>query len=81
MLIIRKITRRKNSFKRKLQLSFEVLSLCNLVIVKEFDCLRTQNIKTCKHHTFTDKTAQIIIASPFDKKNLKNSTIENKPPP
>jgi len=43
MLIIRKITRRKNSLKRKLQLSFEALSLCNLVIVKEFDGLFTQN--------------------------------------
>jgi len=48
MLIIRKITRRKNSLKRKLQLSFEALSLCKLVIVKEFDGLCTQNIKTCK---------------------------------
>jgi len=43
MLIIRKITHRKNSLKRKLQLSFEALSLCNLVIVKEFATSRTRN--------------------------------------
>jgi len=46
MLIIRKITHRKNSLNRKIQLSFEVLSLCNLMIVKEFDCLCTQNFFT-----------------------------------
>jgi len=43
MLIIRKITHRKNSLKRKLQLSVEALSLCNLVIVKEFDYTLKQN--------------------------------------
>jgi len=43
MLIIRKIIRRKNSFKRKLQLSFEVFNLCNLMIVKEFTCVQKQN--------------------------------------
>jgi len=43
MLIIRKITRRKNPLNRKLQLSFEAYNLCNLVIVKEFVCSRTYN--------------------------------------
>ncbi len=36
MLIIRKITRCKNSLKRKLQIPFEAANLCNLMIVKEF---------------------------------------------
>ncbi len=70
MLIIRKIIHCKNSLKRKLLLSFEAVNLCKLMIVKEFDYLHTQNIKTCEHHTFTDKIAQIIIASPFDQKKL-----------
>ncbi len=43
MLIIRKITRRKNSFNRKLQLPFEASKLFNLVIVKEFAASRTYN--------------------------------------
>jgi len=43
MLIIRKITHRKNSLNRNLQLPFEVLNLCNLMIVKEFAYSRTYN--------------------------------------
>jgi len=43
MLIIRKITHRKNSLKRKLQRPFEGLSLRNLLIVKEFTCALKQN--------------------------------------
>jgi len=65
MLIIRKITRRKNSLKRKLQLSFEALSLCKLVIVKEFDGLCTQNIKTCKRYSHHANTTHAIVRSPF----------------
>jgi len=39
MLIIKEITHYKNFLNRKLQLPFEALNLCNLVIVKGFDCL------------------------------------------
>jgi len=43
MLIIRKITRCKNSLKRKLQIPFEVVNLCKLLIVKEFAYSITHN--------------------------------------
>jgi len=70
MLIIRKITHRKNSLKRKLQLSFEALSLCNLMIVKGVDGSRTQNIKTCKRYSLHANTTHAIVRSPFDKSNF-----------
>jgi len=43
MLIIKEITHYKNFLNRKLQLPFEALNLCNLVIVKEFASLWQQN--------------------------------------
>jgi len=43
MLIIRKIIRRKNSLNRKLQLSFEVFNLRNLMIIKDFAASHTYN--------------------------------------
>jgi len=55
MLIIRKITRRKNSLKRKLQLPFEGLSLRNLLIVKKFTNSRTHN---CWYLPYTKKSFQ-----------------------
>jgi len=67
MLIIRKITHRKNSLKRKLQLSFEALSLCNLVIVRGVDYTLKQNIKTCKRYSLGANTTHTIVRSPFDK--------------
>jgi len=55
MLIIRKIIHRKNSLNRKLQLSFEVQKLCNLMIVKEFDCEWKQNYFYKLFHKTRDK--------------------------
>ena len=82
MLIIRKITRRKSSFKRKLQLSFEALSLCKLMIVKEFANSRTHN---CWYLPYTKETFQqlktlfpelkIIASTEKEEQNMESKTI------
>jgi len=81
MLIISKITHKKNSLIRKLHSHYEAGNTCKFLIVKGFEDSQIQNRKNCGKYAIGVHTAQIIIVSPFDKKNLKNSTKENKPPP
>jgi len=71
MLIIKKITRRKNTFNRKLQLPFEASNVCNLIIVIEFDCEWKQNIKNCEKSAVVKNTEQKIVVRIFDKKTSK----------
>jgi len=80
MLIIRKITHKKNSFNRKLQLPFEVLNLCNLMIVKEFDCKLKKNIKTFERYSLGANTTQKFVLNPFNKSNFARVDKTQKPP-
>ena len=79
MLIIRKITHKKNSFNRKLQLPFEVFNLCKLMIVKEFDYSRTHNIKTCEKYTLDVTTTQKLANTPFNNSNFARVDKTQKP--
>jgi len=80
MLIIKKITRRKNTFNRKLQLPFEASNLCNLMIVKGFDCKWKQNKKTCKRYSLDANTTHAIVRSPFDKLDFARINNTQNPP-
>jgi len=82
MLIIRKIIHCKNSLKRKLLLPFEVESLRNLVIVKEFAALRTYNtlyLQYTKESFQQLKTLfpelKIIASTEKEEQNIESKTI------
>ena len=79
MLIIRKIIHCKNSFKRKLQLPFEVLNLCNLMIVRGFDGEWKQNIKTFERYSLGANTTQKFVLNPFNKSNFARVDKTQKP--
>ena len=70
MLIIRKITHRKNSLNRKLQQPFEVVNLCKFLIVRGFSGFGAHNIKTCERNAVVANTEQKIELKPFEKINL-----------
>jgi len=79
MLIIRKITRRKNSLNRKLHSPFEAANLCKLMIIKEFDYLHTQSLKTCERYALGANTTQKFVLIAFNKLNFARVDKTQKP--
>jgi len=79
MLIIRKITRRKNSLKRKPHSHFEAANLCKLMIIKEFDYLHTQSLKTFERYSLGANTTQKFVLNPFNKSNFARVDKTQKP--
>jgi len=80
MLIISKITHKKNSLNRKLHSHNEVGSLCKLKTVKDFDCILPQKLKTFESYTHVANTAHTIVLSPYDKSDFASINNTQKPP-
>jgi len=80
MLIISKITHKKNSLIRILHSHYEAGNMCKLLIVNGFEDSQIQNRKNCVKYAQVANTAYAIVLSPFEKSDFASNNNTQKPP-